>query len=166
MSRTGKIARLPHEVREELNRRLLDGVAGPALLEWLNSLPAAQAVVKARFQGKPIRKQNLSDWRLGGYREWLKTDLAMAEIRRLVEQGQALKESGKSTLSDYLGTYVAVQYVAAAAEHDRKSADEMKWKQLRELCRDVTKMRSADHRAAELRLDQEWQKFKQNKMAG
>jgi hypothetical protein len=123
-------------------------------------------VVNAEFDGKPIRKQNLSQWRCGGYREWLKTDLAMAEIRRVVDQGRALKESGKSTLSDHLGTWVAAQYVATAVEHDSGSGGEMKWKQLRECCRDVTRMRSADHRAAELRLEQERQQFKQNKMAG
>jgi len=38
MTRTGKIARLPLSIRDQLNRRLLDNEPGPSLLGWLNSL--------------------------------------------------------------------------------------------------------------------------------
>ena len=40
MTRHGKIARLPLEVREELNRRLENGEPGDRLVEWLNGMPA------------------------------------------------------------------------------------------------------------------------------
>ena len=39
MARTGKIARLPDDIREQLNRRLNDGEKGKKLVMWLNSLP-------------------------------------------------------------------------------------------------------------------------------
>ena len=39
MSRVGKIARLPHEVREELNVRLERSERSPQLPAWLNALP-------------------------------------------------------------------------------------------------------------------------------
>ena len=39
MTRNGKIARLPDDIREELNRRLERNVQGITLVEWLNSLP-------------------------------------------------------------------------------------------------------------------------------
>ena len=39
MSRIGKIARLPHDIREQLNRRLLDGQSGTEILQWVNELP-------------------------------------------------------------------------------------------------------------------------------
>jgi len=41
MTRTGKITRLPHDLREALNRRLHDGEPGGPLLAWLNAQPAA-----------------------------------------------------------------------------------------------------------------------------
>jgi hypothetical protein len=41
MTRTGKIARLPRELRDELNRRLREGEPGIRLVEWLNSLGAS-----------------------------------------------------------------------------------------------------------------------------
>src|SRR6266851_4484844 len=69
--RTGKIARLPHDIREQLNRRLNDGEQAHSILEWLNSVPEVQAVLAASFDGRPLNKVNLTEWRHGGYRDWL-----------------------------------------------------------------------------------------------
>jgi hypothetical protein len=70
MSRTGKIARLPKELREQLNRRLDDQEPAAQLAEWLNARPEVQAVLKDQFAGRPISEQNVSDWRNGGFRDW------------------------------------------------------------------------------------------------
>jgi hypothetical protein len=69
-ARVGKIARLPNDIREELNRRLQDGEPGKQLLDWLNGLPKIQEILVAQFGGRPINKQNLSGWRWGGYLDW------------------------------------------------------------------------------------------------
>jgi hypothetical protein len=69
MARVGKIARLPLETREELNRRLANGELGGSLLRWLNELPAARDMLEFCFDGAAITKQNLSEWRKGGFRE-------------------------------------------------------------------------------------------------
>jgi len=66
----GKIARLPKALRDELNRRLRDGVPGWSLVAWLNSLPEVRTVLAAQFGGSPIGEQNLSQWRKRGYRDW------------------------------------------------------------------------------------------------
>jgi hypothetical protein len=39
MSRNGKIARLPQQIREQINRRLENGEEGKQIAEWLNTLP-------------------------------------------------------------------------------------------------------------------------------
>jgi hypothetical protein len=70
MTRTGKIARLPHEIREQLNRRLLDGKPGRKLVDWLNDLPAVREVMFRDFEGRAINEQNLSEWKRGGFRDW------------------------------------------------------------------------------------------------
>ncbi len=69
-SRKGKIARLPEDIRLQLNSQLRNGEDGPTLLRWLNSLPEVQAVLAKKFNGEPIKRQNLSAWRKGGYRDW------------------------------------------------------------------------------------------------
>src|ERR1700735_2174125 len=71
MTRTGKIARLPREIRDQLNQRLNDGQSGRRLVTWLNSLPEVQQVLAANFDGRPLTEQNLSEWKAGGYLDWL-----------------------------------------------------------------------------------------------
>ena len=70
-ARNGKIARLPRPVRNELNDRLECSEPSPQLLDWLNALPEVKGVVQNHFDGVPISKQNLSQWRQGGFQEWL-----------------------------------------------------------------------------------------------
>jgi hypothetical protein len=86
MTRTGKIARLPKIIRDQLNQRLDDGEQGAPLVAWLNSLPEVQAVLTRDFEGKAIREQNLSEWRKGGYRDWqAKSDLL--EMAQRLQKG-------------------------------------------------------------------------------
>jgi len=70
-ARHGKIARLPFEIREELNTRLLHGETAISLVPWLNAHPAVQAVLTDQFQEKPISEQNVPNWRQGGFCDWL-----------------------------------------------------------------------------------------------
>ena len=67
MARTEKIARLPRELRDQLNRRLHDGQPGTQLVIWFNSLPEAREVLEREFRGRAISEQNLSEWKQGGY---------------------------------------------------------------------------------------------------
>jgi hypothetical protein len=68
--RPSKISRLPHQIREQLNLRLQDNHRPSSILQWLNSLPEATAILAAEFDSHPITKQNLSDWRFAGFRDW------------------------------------------------------------------------------------------------
>jgi hypothetical protein len=68
--RFGKIARLPRELREQLNRRIRDGEKGRRLIIWLNGLPEVQAILDRDFGGRPINSINFTKWRAGGYRDW------------------------------------------------------------------------------------------------
>ena len=92
MTRTGKIARLPREVRDQLNRRLCDGEPGSQLDIWLNALPESQAVLAREFAGRPISEQNLSEWKRGGYGDWLAKKERAEERREQIDW--ALKATG------------------------------------------------------------------------
>ncbi len=78
----GKIARLPNEIREQLNQRLLDGHPASAVLPWLNSLPPVIEVLATWFAGEPVTAQNLSNWRLAGYQHWLKGQKRLSQIKQ------------------------------------------------------------------------------------
>ena len=69
MTRRGKIARLPQSIREQVNRRLENGVEGKQIVEWLNGLPKVKAVMAAQFDGQPVNETNLSNWPRGGYHQ-------------------------------------------------------------------------------------------------
>jgi hypothetical protein len=66
----GKIARLPDEIREQLNQRLFNGEGGPQVLPWLNELPIVKQILVSQFDGVAISDQNLSNWRKSGYKRW------------------------------------------------------------------------------------------------
>lgn len=141
MAPRSKIARLPYEVREELNRRLLDGAQGPALLPWLNSLrPAGMA---------ELNDQNLSAWRQGEYAAWLierkeiETIQASAESirRRLEAGGLSVLDEGiyhlAGSLTDIARTnpeaageitksLVSLKMAAVAADNSKINADRVK----------------------------------------
>ena len=70
MTRRGKIARLPQPIREQINHRLQNGEEGKQIAEWLNTLPEVRSLMAAEFDGQPINEDNLSNWKLGGYRDW------------------------------------------------------------------------------------------------
>jgi hypothetical protein len=73
-----------------------DGEEGATLLDWLNSLPEVQATLKENFKGVPISKQNVSEWRQGGFREW--------QIRKeLLEQACHLS-AGASEMEEAVDT--------------------------------------------------------------
>ena len=69
MTRTGKIARLPRALREQVNCRLLDGQPGTEIVAWLNELPEVKDTLARDFGGRPVSEQNLTDWKQGGYQD-------------------------------------------------------------------------------------------------
>src|SRR5258708_34176806 len=83
MTRTGKIARLPHQIREQLNPRLRDGHKAKSILPWLNPLPEVQSVLQAEFDGRPITPGNLTEWKKGGDREWHASQQALQFFQNL-----------------------------------------------------------------------------------
>lgn len=97
-ARTGKIARLPHAIREEVNRRLLDGEPASKILPWLHSLPEVLTMLDDYFREEPISPQNLSEWRKGdgenlsGFEEWLERRAQVDRTKELAAYGYALAQ--------------------------------------------------------------------------
>ncbi len=94
MARTGKIARLPLAIREELNLRLRENENGQTLLAWLNELP--------QCQDAPINDANLSLWRQGGFAEWLEDQERVHKIEKLSELSLRLAKASGGNLSEGL----------------------------------------------------------------
>lgn len=100
MARIGKIARLPAEIREELNRKLRAGQLGPQVLPWLNEQTEVRGVLNEFFGGQAVNAQNLSDWRQGGYKEWEEKQDRTWRVRELAGVAAKLAEANGGTISE------------------------------------------------------------------
>ena len=156
LTHNGKIGRLPKTIREQLNRRLENGEKGRPLVAWLNSLPEVQALLAAEFEGKPIRQQNLSDWRKHGYAKWLRQREALDLARQLAADTGELQPPGAPPLADQMAVWLTSRYLVAVQKLADKQRDgELDLKVLRDLCHDMVAVRRGDHSGARLKLEQE-----------
>ena len=156
MARTGKIARLSQAIRHQLNRRLDDGECGKTLVAWLNSLPEVHAAMATEFEGRPVTEQNLSEWKQGGYREWVVQQETLEQVQRMSADADELGEAAGGMLADKLAACLAARYVSVMAEWDGDpdSGIGRKLRALRALALDVVELRRGDHSAARLKIEQ------------
>jgi hypothetical protein len=96
---TGKIARLPYKVREQLNRRLRNNAPESETLPWLNGLPSTKKILLTQFDGKPVNSQNLSNWRRGRHKQWLNRQVSNDEILGLTEDAKDFSRTAGSSLA-------------------------------------------------------------------
>jgi hypothetical protein len=132
-TRTGKIARLPRLIRNELNQRLDNGEEGKKLVRWLNRLPEVRQVMAEYFEGKPVSEQNLSEWKAGGFAEWAGRQEFLEQARELAEEAEDLRSvagKGQASFSEHLSTVLAMRYAAVLKEWKGEAGEAMT-KQLR-----------------------------------
>jgi hypothetical protein len=157
MARNGKIARLPRDIRDQLNRRLEDGEQGGPLLAWLNALPHVEHVLAKDFGGVAISKQNLCEWRAGGFAEWQARQDALEKARELGADANEITAATDGRLTDHLATVVAARYASALHGWNGVVTEPFR-KQLRVLrgvCQDIVELRRGDHSGARLKMEQE-----------
>ena len=167
-ARKSKIARLPLGVREELNRRMENGEPGADLVRWLNGRRETKRVMAARFDGRQITEQNLSEWRAGGYQEWLAERAALTEKRTLTAEVQELAAAGDGKVEEHLATVVAARYAGAVASWNGEVSEDFRreLRALRWLCHDVLDLRRADHNQDRLNFEKERLELAKEKLQG
>ena len=151
-TRNGKIARLPRSLREELNQRLHDGEQGKTLVAWLNSLPKVQSMTAGHFGGRPVREQNLTEWKQGGYQDWLALQEACNATARLADEAGGACDPSSPPLTDTLSQWLAVRY-AMATRHLEGTDGPDHLLLLHRFCGDIVQLRRGDHNAQRLELD-------------
>jgi len=164
--RTGKIARLPHPIREQLNRRLESCEDYEPILNWLNALPEARQVIDDHFAGRPISKQNLSDWRSGGFSEWQDRQDAVDFLTNLDDQSDPNPQTSSSPSTGRMALWLSLQYALAARALVRSTVDQpARWARLREICADIARLRRSDLFAERIELDRAWLAFEESNTA-
>jgi len=99
VTRRGKIARLPLAIREEVNRRLLEGEPYKMICRWLNALPETLSVLDS-FGEQPIDEKNMSDWKAGGYADWLHRRESIAQTRELSKYAVEFAKASGGNLTE------------------------------------------------------------------
>jgi hypothetical protein len=94
----GKIARLPENLREQLNHRLLDNHPAFDILPWLNDLAPVREILAAQFKGAPINHQNLDNWRKSGFQRWFDARQSITETKELAQFSANLTAAGNGSI--------------------------------------------------------------------
>jgi hypothetical protein len=150
MTRNGKIARLPRQLREQLNRRIDNGEQGVSLVDWLNRQPGVIRTLNEHFDGRLINEQNLSDWKQGGFLEWQRHQDTLEWVRTLSgEAEQIAEDAGVMPVSDQLSSIVSVtlgKMLRTFAEGPPPDAASRK--EFLELLRELARLRREDREAS------------------
>jgi len=86
--RNGKIARLPKATRDMINKMLDDGLPYHVILDEIGEA------------GEAINTQNLTNWKQGGYQDWLKQqDLIKRTLAQTEFAIDLLRETGDVDLA-------------------------------------------------------------------
>ena len=152
-ARTGKIARLPAPIRNELNRRLNNGALGRELVPWLNALSEVQSVLAHRFGHRPITEDNISAWRHGGFKEWLLEEERHARLRELSDQCPERDPALRARRIEAFTQEQLALELAEELEHLSAMTDlEARSKRLQRLCQELCRLHNSRTRDRELRL--------------
>jgi len=164
-TRRGKIARLPLAIREELNLRLLENQTARKICGWLNKLPETIAVCE-EFGEQPIDDRNISDWRKGGYQDWLSRRETIEETRELAQWSVKLAKANGGSLAEgaaaiLVGQILEVLEAISRVKRDlaENDGEPGKLAEIGEAIGDLTlalsRVRKGDQGAEQLRLNRE-----------
>ena len=166
MYRNGKIARLPRHIRDELNKRLYDEVPGCQLVDWLNSLPEVRQVLQQHFEGREINAPNLTDWKQGGYAEWLLRQETIGKIKETAGDAAEIEAAVDGRLTGHMTAVVTAKYAAALVNLDDAASDgaaDARMRVLHGLCYDIASIRRGDRFEARDKLEQARYDFEREK---
>jgi hypothetical protein len=160
MARIGKIARLPKAIRDRLNQQIRDGVPGTDLIVWLNDLKPVQEVLCRHFNGREINENNLTEWRQGGYKDWLAHQDRLDWTRCLSDEAEDIAaDSGDLPFIERVGALFEVvlgkfvEQLLATPEAQKTTAGD--FQNLIQFSQELARHRSLSQSAVALRLKAE-----------
>jgi hypothetical protein len=156
ITRNGKIARLPKAIRDRLNQQILDGVPGKDLVRWLNGLDDVVDTLVRHFNATRVTEQNLSEWKQGGYQDWLKQQEQRDWVRRLSEEAEdVVEDSGVMPWMERVGAMFEIKLgkvVEALQQQQVETPEQMAG--LIQLSRELARHRHLSQEAARWRKEE------------
>ena len=136
------------------------------MADWLNRLPKVKALLKREFDGQPINENNISNWRLGGFREWQEQQETRTAVQRSAADAAGLRQAAPADrrkkpgpgdlLTDQLALCLAGQLAVALAELPSAKEDpDRHSERVRVLCSRLVALRKGDHDAQWLQIERD-----------
>src|SRR5436189_6333591 len=98
--RTGVIARMPRAVRDEVNRMLDDGWPYEKIIEWLAA------------NGHPgVNKDHVSNWKDGGYQDWVELELELARQEKVRELSYEIATANEGSKTQEAAIQIAANFL-------------------------------------------------------
>jgi hypothetical protein len=115
--RRGKVARLPQHLRDQVNRMLDDGLPYKTIIEKLGDA------------GKHLNEDNITNWRRGGFADYLKAQTIQQRAQAQIEAAAdiARDTSGHvqaSRMREAIGEIAMLAYLQTLLEHGEHIANE------------------------------------------
>jgi len=109
--RNGKIAKLPRELRDLLNQMLADGATGAVIID------------KLAERGISLNHENISNWKHGGYQDWVLEQEWIAESNLQRESASELLDSGDETKFQQAVIQLAITQIFQALKKGKLNDD-------------------------------------------
>ena len=99
------------------------------------------------LKGRRSREQNISEWRKGGYEEWVERENALEVTVRLGQRAQELEaDDHRLSLSEALACWLMVRLAVATRELE-KMEWEKQWPMVTKMCANLAKLRRIEKEA-------------------
>jgi hypothetical protein len=154
-NRNGKIARLPRHLRDRLNQALYDRYTAKSLCHALNQLPEVKALMAQYFDGRPLRPQNLSEWKQGGYRDWLRHRELLEQKRELNADAKDLSDTAHGLAGSLFGL-LTLDYTDLLMHGDTQTPGEFeaRRKKLSLVSQDIARLHRCDLHARRVQVQE------------
>ena len=155
MASRGKIALLPRNIRHEINSWLECGEQPKPILRWLNALPEVQSILKSEFDGRPITKKNLSEWKAGGFVAWQRVQKTFTRFRSFSSlPGEPGPTAAELAIPAHFAAFLAAELTRQTTELLETTTDpQARQRYLCEALRQLNNMRQGERCASLAALD-------------
>jgi hypothetical protein len=104
-------------------------------------MPEVKAVLAQYFNGRPLKRQNIDEWKHGGYRDWLHHRQLLEQQRELAADAKDLSDTARGTAESLFGI-LTLNYADLIMNRDKETPEEFekKRKELSLVSQDISRM--------------------------
>jgi hypothetical protein len=110
-------------------------------------------VMAAEFGGMPVSNANFSEWKRGGYQDWLAEQESLSGVGFMLEEAREFEKLGEEDLMERLALWLSVRCAIEARKQRAPGADPALG-MFGRLCRGLAALRRGKHTERRVELDE------------